>query len=60
MPHIQTIVTLLIVAGAAFFLVRRIYKGLKKTDSASCGCSCSCSGCNAAQGCEESKTDSIH
>jgi hypothetical protein len=53
MPNFQTIAALLIVAGAAFFLVRRIHKGLKKSDSSSCGCGCS--GCNASDDCEETQ-----
>lgn len=52
MPYLQTIVTLLIVAGAAFFLARRIYKSLKKSGPASCGCGCS--DCDVAQGRENS------
>jgi hypothetical protein len=54
MPSFQTIIAFLIVAGAAFFLVRRIYKSLKKSASASCGCGCS--GCNAAADRQDSQT----
>jgi hypothetical protein len=53
MPSFQTMVTLLIVAGAALFLVRRIYRSLKKDDPAPCGCGCS--SCNAAQDCGDSQ-----
>jgi hypothetical protein len=45
MLSFQTAVTLLIVAGAAFILVRRIYRSLRRNDSTACGCGCS--GCNA-------------
>jgi hypothetical protein len=57
MSSFQTIVTLLIVAGAAFYLVRRIYRNLKKDDPAPCGCGCS--SCNVAQDCGDSQPREI-
>ena len=53
MPDLQTLITSLILAGAAIFLVRRIYNNLKKSNSASCGCSCS--GCNATPDCQDAR-----
>jgi FeoB-associated Cys-rich membrane protein len=47
---LQTIVALLIVAGAAFLLVRRIRNSLKKGSPPSCNCGCS--GCEASNACE--------
>lgn len=54
MPNFQTIATFFIVTGAAFVLVRRIYRSLKKSGSAPCGCSCSA--CTIAQDNEETQT----
>ncbi len=51
MPQLQTIIVILIVAGAAFYLGRRFFNSLKKSDSSACGCGCS--GCNIAPTCEE-------
>jgi hypothetical protein len=51
MPQLQTILVILIVAGAAFYLVRRFYNSLKKSDSSACGCGCS--GCDIARSCED-------
>jgi hypothetical protein len=51
MLHLQTVVALLIVAGAAFFLVRRICKSLKKGDPPACNCTCP--GCEVSSSCEE-------
>ena len=51
MAYIQTIIVMLIVAGAALFLVRRFYGKLKK-GNASPSCGCGCSGCQAAQSCQ--------
>ena len=57
MPSFQTLVTLLIVAGAAFFLVRRIYRSLKKSAPAPCGCGCTA--CDAPRDCGESQPGEI-
>lgn len=54
MVQVQTVVALLIVAGAAFFLVRRICNGLRKGSAPTCNCSCS--GCEVSNACEEPKT----
>lgn len=51
MFHIQSVVAFIIVAGAAFFLVRRIRNSLKKEGQPSCNCSCS--GCEISNSCEE-------
>jgi len=51
MPQLQTIIVILIVACAAFYMIRRIYNSLKKSGSTSCNCGCS--GCNVSQSCEE-------
>ena len=40
----QHIIILLIVALCAFFVGRRLYRSLGKSDKG-CGCSCDCSGC---------------
>lgn len=54
MAYTQTIVVLLIVAGAAYYLIRRVYNSLKnRPDASSCGCNCT--DCNALQNCEESR-----
>jgi hypothetical protein len=47
----QTVVALIIVAGAAFFLVRRICNSLKKGGPPACDCGCS--GCEVSNSCEE-------
>ncbi len=51
MPRLQTVIVILIVAGAAFWLARRFYNSLKKSDSSACGCGCS--GCTVARSCEQ-------
>jgi hypothetical protein len=51
MMQIQTVVALLIVAGAVFFLVRRFRNSLRKSGAPACNCSCS--GCEASDACEE-------
>ncbi len=53
MLQLQTIIVILIVACAAFYMIRRIYNSLKKGDSTACGGNCGCSGCNVSQSCEE-------
>jgi hypothetical protein len=53
MPQLQTIIVILIVACAAFYMIRRIYNSLKKNGSAACGDSCGCSGCNVSPSCED-------
>jgi len=53
MPRLQTIIVILIVACAAFCMLRRIYNSLKKSDSTGCGGSCGCSGCKVSQSCDE-------
>jgi hypothetical protein len=50
MPPIQTVVALLIVAGAAFLLVRRIRNSLKKGSPPSCNCGSS--GCGISHSCD--------
>jgi hypothetical protein len=56
MMQIQTVVALLIVAGAVFFLVRRFRNSLRKGGTPACNCSCS--GCEVPDACEENATDS--
>ena len=51
MPQLQTIIVILIVAGAAFYLGRRFHNSLKKSHSSTCGCGCS--ECSTAQSCKE-------
>ena len=58
MPYVQTIITFLIVAGAAFFMVRRIYRSLKKSGPASCDCGCS--GCNVTPDCQDAHMSANH
>ena len=49
----QTILVLLIVAAAVFFIFRHFYRSFKKSASGGCGCesSCGCSGCNDTYTC---------
>jgi hypothetical protein len=55
MPHWQTVVALLIVAGAVFLLVRRIRNRLKK--GVPPACSCGCSECEVSNSCGEAVQD---
>ena len=41
----QNLLILLIVLLCAFFVGRRLYRGLGKSPKSGCGCSCDCTGC---------------
>ncbi|MEJ2154304.1 MAG: FeoB-associated Cys-rich membrane protein [Desulfobacteraceae bacterium] len=43
----QTIIVIVIVAIAAFFMIRRFYNGIQKSSSSTCGCGCE--GCAPSQ-----------
>ncbi len=40
----QTIIVILIISVAAFFLIRRFYNSLRTTNQPTCGCGCN--GCS--------------
>jgi hypothetical protein len=43
----QTIIAILIIAAAAFFLIRRFYNSLRAKNQSTCGCGCD--GCSPTQ-----------
>ncbi len=43
----QTAIVIVIVAAAAYFMVRRIYNNVQKDTSSDCGCGCD--GCSPSQ-----------
>lgn len=43
----QTAIVIIIVAVAAFFMIRRFYNSVKKQSASNCGCGCS--GCSPDQ-----------
>jgi len=47
MLSLQTVIVILIVGAAAFFLLRRVRKSLNRSTPPSCGCGCSA--CSATQ-----------
>jgi len=46
----QTLIVILIVAAAAFYVGRMFYRRLRQKD----GCACGCTGCSDSDACSES------
>jgi hypothetical protein len=51
----QTAIVVIIVALAAFFMIRRFYTSVRKDDSSACGCGCDGCGPPQKQNCTEIK-----
>ena len=53
----QTAIVIVIVAVAAFFMIRRFYRGVQKGGSSTCNCGCDGCAPGRNQNCEDIETD---